>query len=93
MINAVTILIYLIFIFVLYHLKMKKLQNFFEEQAFGVCTKLAEKFKIPSSSIRMYFIYASFLTFGSPVIVYLAIAFAMNFRKLLRRRRNTLWYY
>ncbi|MGD9327834.1 MAG: PspC domain-containing protein [Cyclobacteriaceae bacterium] len=72
---------------------MKRIQNFFEDKAFGVCTKLGEKLKIPTSSIRIFFIYTSFLTFGSPVIVYLAMAFTMNFRKWLRRRNNMVWYY
>ncbi|MGK7394457.1 MAG: PspC domain-containing protein [Candidatus Cyclobacteriaceae bacterium M3_2C_046] len=72
---------------------MKKLQLFFEKKAFGVCTNLGEKLRIPTSSIRIFFIYASFLTFGSPVIIYLGMAFIMNFRKHLRRRNNSVWYY
>ncbi|HBH25614.1 MAG TPA: PspC family transcriptional regulator [Cytophagales bacterium] len=71
---------------------MKRLQDFFERQAFGVCTRMGEKFNIPSSSIRLSFIYASFLTFGSPVIIYLILAWIMSIRKLLRRKRNTIWY-
>ncbi len=70
-----------------------RLQAFFEKYAFGVCTRLGEKFRIPTSNIRLYFIYASFLTFGSPIIIYLGLAFVMSFRKMLRRRHNTLWYY
>lgn len=73
-------------------LKMKKLQYFIEKQAFGVCTKLGSILEIPTSSIRLFFIYASFLTFGSPLLVYLALAFMMNFRRHLRRSRNTVWY-
>jgi len=72
---------------------MKKLQNFFENQLFGVCTKLGEKLKIPVSSIRLFFIYSSFLTFGSPVLIYMSLAFLLNFRKHLRRRNNSVWYY
>jgi len=72
---------------------MKKIQNFFEDQAFGVCTRLGEKIGVATSSIRLFFIYASFLTFGSPVIIYLFLAFIMNIRKHLRRNRNTVWYY
>jgi phage shock protein PspC (stress-responsive transcriptional regulator) len=71
---------------------VKRIQLFFEEHAFGVCTRLGEKLGIATSSIRLFFIYASFLTFGSPVIVYLALAFIMNMRRHLRRRR-TLWDY
>jgi len=48
-----------------------------EKQLFGVCTSLGQYFKISTSRIRMYFIYASFLTFGSPLIIYLFMAFWM----------------
>ena len=51
------------------------LKNPWTNQAFGVCTHLGEKFKISTSSIRLYFIYTSFLTMGSPVIIYLILAF------------------
>ena len=69
------------------------MQYFIEKYAFGVCNAVGEYLKIPTSSIRLSFIYASFLTFGSPLILYLAIAFWMSFKKLYRRRENTLWYY
>lgn len=69
-----------------------RIQHFFEEHAFGVCTQLGEKLGIATSSIRLFFIYASFLTFGSPVIVYLGLAFIMNMRRHMRRR-STIWDY
>lgn len=71
---------------------IKRIQHFFEGHAFGVCTRLGEKLGIATSSIRLFFIYASFLTLGSPVIVYLALAFIMNIRRHLRRR-STIWDY
>jgi len=70
---------------------MKRLQYFIESQAFGVCTMLGEKLGFACSSIRLSFIYLSFLTMGSPVIVYLALAFWMNVQKHLRRERSTVW--
>ncbi len=72
---------------------MEKIQAFFEQHAFGVCTRLGEKLGLATSGIRMFFIYASFLTFGSPVLIYLALAFVMNIRQHLRRSRNSIWYY
>ena len=69
------------------------MQRFLESYTFGVCTRLGEKLRVPTAHIRLFFIYSSFLTIGSPVIVYLGLAFVMNFRKLLRRRNNTVWYY
>jgi phage shock protein PspC (stress-responsive transcriptional regulator) len=71
---------------------IKDIQLFFEKQAFGVCTALGDKMGIATSSIRLFFIYASFLTFGSPLIVYLSIAFVLNMRRHLRRR-STIWDY
>jgi phage shock protein PspC (stress-responsive transcriptional regulator) len=68
-----------------------KIQSFFETYAFGVCTQLGEKLGMATSSIRLFFIYASFITFGSPVIIYLSLAFIMNMRKHLRRR--AIWDY
>ena len=36
---------------------MEKLKLFFEESAFGVCSKLGEKLNFPIDSIRLFFIY------------------------------------
>jgi phage shock protein PspC (stress-responsive transcriptional regulator) len=71
---------------------VKGIQNFFEKQAFGVCTTLGEKMGIATSSIRLFFIYASFLTLGSPIIIYLSIAFVLNMRSHMRKR-STIWDY
>jgi len=65
---------------------MKKLQFFVENQAFGVCSRLGELLGISSNIIRMYFIYASFIALGSPIIVYLAMAFWMNVKKYIRKK-------
>lgn len=70
---------------------MRRLQYFIESQAFGVCTMLGEKLGFATSSIRLTFIYVSFLTMGSPVLVYLMLAFWMNVSKHLRRERSTVW--
>jgi phage shock protein PspC (stress-responsive transcriptional regulator) len=71
---------------------IKRIQNFFEKYAFGVCAALGDKMGIATSSIRLFFIYASFLTFGSPIIIYLSLAFIMNMRSHLRKR-STIWDY
>lgn len=64
---------------------MKAIQFFVEKQFFGVCSRIGEIMGISSNIIRLYFIYTSFLTFGSPIIIYLALAFWMNVRRYLRR--------
>ena len=50
---------------------MNRLKDFIEWQAFGVCAAIGEKMGIATSRIRMWFIYISFLTMGSPIIVYM----------------------
>ena len=50
-----------------------RIQHFFETYAFGVCTPLGEILGVATSSIRLFFIYASFIAFGSPVLIYLSL--------------------
>ena len=68
-------------------------RSFVELKAFGVCSYLGEKFNIASSKIRLYFIYLSFFTFGSPIIIYFFILFWMNIKRyVFFSKRNPLWY-
>ncbi|MDE3234734.1 MAG: PspC domain-containing protein [Bacteroidota bacterium] len=72
---------------------MEKLREFVELQAFGVCSAIGEKLGVATSRIRMWFIYISFLTFGSPVIVYMILAFFMKMKDyILAAKRNPLKY-
>ena len=72
---------------------MKQLKIFIEWQAFGVCTAIGERMGIATARIRMWFIYISFLTLGSPVIIYMITAFWLNMKSyILAARRNTLRY-
>jgi len=70
---------------------MEKLRKFLELQFFGVCAYWGEKLSMPSSAIRLFFIYATFVTFGSPVIIYLVMAFVLKLRDYIRGRRNPIW--
>ncbi len=72
---------------------MKSVRAFIEMNAFGVCTTLGEKMGIATSRIRMWFIYISFLTLGSPVIIYMILAFWINIKNyILSAKRNPLRY-
>jgi phage shock protein C len=69
-----------------------RIKYFFEQYAFGVCTYLGEKLGISSSRIRLYFIYLSFITMASPVIIYLVLAFWINIKKYMRFSRTSIDY-
>jgi phage shock protein C len=74
---------------------IKKIQNWFESRAFGVCTWWGKKLGISTTRIRLYFIYLSFFTVGSPVIVYFIMAFILEhkiyFKPLKNNKRRSVW--
>lgn len=70
---------------------MRQITDFIEKQSFGVCDALGNRMGFSSSSVRLSFIYASFFTFGSPVVLYFVLAFWLNVRRALRRQRSTVW--
>lgn len=67
------------------------LRHLLEKQFFGICTALGRIMNVSSASIRLYFIYLSFLTFLSPVIIYLSLAFLIDMGKHFRRKKSTVW--
>ena len=70
---------------------MNKLKYFVEGRIFGVCTYLGEKLGIGSGYIRLFFIYATFITVASPIIIYLILAFWINIKKYITRKKNPVW--
>ena len=70
---------------------MRNIQTIVEKRVFGVCEYIGQKIGMKTSRIRLYFIYASFLTFGSPVIIYLILAFILDQKNLLKSRKSTIW--
>lgn len=66
-------------------------KDIIERHAFGVCQYLGEKMQIAPAIVRKYFIYISFIGMGSPLIIYLAVAFWVNLRRNIRRGRSVLW--
>jgi phage shock protein C len=68
-----------------------RIQGFCEKQAFGVCTFWGEKIGVATGSVRLFFIYLSFLTLGSPLVIYLVLFFTMNIHRHFRKKRNPVW--
>ena len=72
---------------------IQKLRDFLELHAFGVCSAIGERLGIASVKIRMWFIYISFLTLGSPVVLYFVLAFVRSIKHyILLGKRNPIKY-
>jgi phage shock protein PspC (stress-responsive transcriptional regulator) len=66
-------------------------KSLIEQTAYGVCTKIGEKIGLSTRRIRVFFIYTSFLTLGSPVIIYMILAFWINMKNYAREKRTAVW--
>ncbi|HLP19869.1 MAG TPA: hypothetical protein VK174_06185 [Chitinophagales bacterium] len=62
-----------------------------ESNVYGVCERIGERLKMPAKDIRLFFIYASCLTIGSPVIVYMILAFWIRMKDYVNGKRTAVW--
>jgi len=67
-----------------------KIREMVEPRIFGVCTYIGKKIGLPSSVVRLYFIYITFIAFWSPVIVYMFLAFWINIKDYLKAKIHPL---
>jgi phage shock protein PspC (stress-responsive transcriptional regulator) len=67
--------------------------DFFERQAFGVCEWWGKKLGIDTRKIRLSFIYLSFITLGSPLLIYLIMAFILDNKEYFKpgSRKRSIW--
>jgi len=70
---------------------IQTIKDYFERQAFGVCTWLGARLKMRSSNIRLFFIYTSFITAGSPLIIYMILAFWLKMKNYVFSKRTSVW--
>ncbi len=70
---------------------VNNLRAFFETRGFEVCARLAERMGLKASRVRLFFIYASFMTLGSPLIVYFALAFVIQIKDYINSRRTSVF--
>jgi len=70
---------------------MNRFKYFVEARIFGVCSFIGEKLGIAPGIIRIYFIYTTFIAMSSPIIIYLVLAFWINLKKYVVRKKNLVW--
>lgn len=71
-----------------------KINFFFELKSYGVCSWIARKSGVNISKVRLGFIYASFVTLGSPLLIYLPMAWILENKhmfKLQKRKSSSIW--
>jgi len=69
----------------------QKVVTFFEKQSFGVSTYLADKLNMSTTKVRLFFIYASFLAVGFPILFYLLAAIVLDIRNYMKKVRLKVW--
>mgnify|MGYP006195247063 CR=1 FL=1 len=67
------------------------IRHFFERHGFYVSSRLGDKIGIRAKSIRLFFIYSSFLAVGFPFIFYLLAVFVLDIRTYVKRIRTRMW--
>ncbi len=70
---------------------IENLRTFFETRGYEVCARLGDKLGIKTAQIRLFFIYASFMTLGSPLIIYFALAFVIRIKDFINSRRTSVF--
>jgi phage shock protein PspC (stress-responsive transcriptional regulator) len=72
---------------------LERFRNIIEVSVFGVCSFWGSKLGIETSRIRIFFIYISFLTLGSPIVIYLLMAFSLEYKRWFNSfKRRNIWH-
>jgi len=69
----------------------QRIVTFFEQQSFGVSTYLANKLNMSTAKVRLFFIYASFLAVGFPILFYFLAAVVLDIRTYMKKVRLRVW--
>jgi hypothetical protein len=72
-------------------ISLLNLKFFFEKHGFHVSSRLADALGMRASSVRLFFIYVSFVTAGLGFGVYLTLAFWIRLKDLIRAKRTSVF--
>jgi phage shock protein PspC (stress-responsive transcriptional regulator) len=72
---------------------IQKILFFFEMRSFGVSEWWARKLGVQTNKVRLFFIYASFIALGSPVIIYLVMGWILENKHVfkLSSKPKSIW--
>ncbi len=70
---------------------IRALRFFFEKYGFQVCNRIADRFGIKTTNVRLSFIYVSFFTIGAGFVLYLIIAFWLKIKDIIFTKRSSVF--
>jgi hypothetical protein len=70
---------------------IQKLRFYLEKRGFYVSSRLADRLGMKAKSVRLFFIYSSFATFGFGFVVYLTLAFWLKLKDLVYTKRTSVF--
>ncbi len=68
-----------------------RLRHFFERHGFYVSSRFGDKLGMRARSVRLFFIYLSFATFGAGFAFYLILAFLLRFKDMVYTKRTSVF--
>ncbi len=69
---------------------IEELRDYCERRGFEVCSRLGDRMGIKPGVVRLYFIYTSFIALGSPLIIYLILAFWIRIKDYVKGPRTSV---
>ncbi len=70
---------------------INSIRYFFEKNGFHVSSRLADRLGMRANSVRLFFIYISFVTVGLGFGIYLTLAFWIKLKDLIRAKRSSVF--
>jgi len=70
---------------------IEKIRFYLERRGFYVSSRLADRLGMKAKSVRLFFIYSSFATFGFGFVVYLTLAFWLKLKDLVYTKRTSVF--
>ena len=68
-----------------------KMRYFFERHGFDVASRLEDRLGMRAKSVRIFFIYVSFVTAGVGFAMYLTLAFLLRLKDLVYSKRTSVF--
>ena len=70
---------------------INSIRYFFEKHGFHVSSRLADRLGMRANSVRLFFIYISFVTVGLGFGIYLTLAFWIKLKDLIPAKRSSVF--